>query len=96
MFGFKLLYLEAGSGSEKIPIEHIKTCSSVINIPKIVGGGVENEEVARAFVEAGADIVVMGTFIENNVLKDNGNSLKVIIDEIKNTGKIQKKNYLLK
>jgi phosphoglycerol geranylgeranyltransferase len=96
MMGFKLIYLEAGSGSEKIPIEHIKTCSSVLNIPKIAGGGVESKDDARAFVEAGADIVVMGTYIENHVLKDNGNSLKVIIDEIKNTGKAQKKNYSIK
>ncbi|MDX1797244.1 MAG: geranylgeranylglyceryl/heptaprenylglyceryl phosphate synthase [Candidatus Lokiarchaeia archaeon] len=95
MMGFKLLYLEAGSGSEKVPIEHIKTCTSVINIPIIAGGGVENEEDAKAFVEAGADIVVMGTYIENHILKDNGNSLKAIIDEIKNTGKTQKKNYSL-
>ncbi len=95
MMGFKLVYLEAGSGSEKIPPEHIKTCTSVLNIPKIVGGGVESKDDARIFVEAGADIIVMGTFIENHVLKDNGNSLKAIIDEIKDRGKIQKKNYLI-
>ncbi|UCC21361.1 MAG: geranylgeranylglyceryl/heptaprenylglyceryl phosphate synthase [Promethearchaeota archaeon] len=93
MLGFKIVYLEAGSGSEKIPIDHIKTCSSILNIPKITGGGVENKDDARDFVDAGADIIVMGTFIENNVLKDNGNSLKVIIDEIKNTGNNNKKNY---
>ncbi len=96
MLGFKLLYLEAGSGSEKIPIDHVKTCSSVINIPIITGGGVENKDDAKAFVEAGADIVVMGTYIENHILKDNGNSLKAIIDEIKNIGKTQKKDYSLK
>ncbi|MFX1309167.1 MAG: geranylgeranylglyceryl/heptaprenylglyceryl phosphate synthase [Promethearchaeota archaeon] len=93
MMGFKFIYLEAGSGSEKIPIEHIKTCSTILNIPKIVGGGVESKEDAKAFIEAGADILVMGTFIENNVLKDNGNSLKVIIDEIKNSAKTLKKKY---
>jgi phosphoglycerol geranylgeranyltransferase len=96
MMGFKFLYLEAGSGSEKIPIDHVKTCSSVINIPIIAGGGVENKVDAKAFVEAGADVVVMGTYIENHILKDNGNSLKAIIDEIKNMGKTQKKNYSLK
>ncbi|MFX0106121.1 MAG: geranylgeranylglyceryl/heptaprenylglyceryl phosphate synthase [Candidatus Hodarchaeota archaeon] len=96
MFGFKIVYLEAGSGSEKIPIEHIKTCSTILNIPIIAGGGVDNKEDARAFVEAGADVIVMGTFIENNVLKDNGNSLKLIIDEIKETGKTQKKNFSIK
>ena len=93
MFGFKIIYLEAGSGSEKIPVEHIKTCSSILNIPIIAGGGVDNKEDAKTFVDAGADIIVMGTYIENHILKDNGNSLKVIIDEIKNTGKFQKKNF---
>ncbi|MFX1325320.1 MAG: geranylgeranylglyceryl/heptaprenylglyceryl phosphate synthase [Promethearchaeota archaeon] len=96
MFGFKLIYLEAGSGSERIPIEHINMCSSILNIPIIVGGGVITKEDAKAFVEAGADAVVMGTFLENNLLKDNGTSLKIIIDEIKNCSKDYRKAYCLK
>jgi phosphoglycerol geranylgeranyltransferase len=96
MFGFKIIYLEAGSGSERMPKEHIEMCSNILNIPIIVGGGVSNKDDARCFVEAGADIVVMGTFLENNLLKDNGTSLKEIIEEIKNAGKTQKKNYPIK
>lgn len=96
MFGFKIVYLEAGSGAEKIPVDHIKTCSSILNIPIIAGGGVDNEEDARAFVDAGADIIVMGTYIENHILKDNGNSLKRIIDEIKSTGQSHKKNFSIR
>jgi len=96
MVGFKIVYLEAGSGSEKIPAEHIKTCSTILNIPIIAGGGVDSKEDARAFVEAGADIIVMGTYLENQVLKDNGTSLKEIIDEIKDVGKSQNKNYIKK
>jgi len=96
MFGFKLVYLEAGSGAEKIPSNHIELCSKILNIPIIVGGGVDNKDDARNFIEAGADIIVMGTFLENHILKDNGTSLKVIIDEIKDVGKEQKKNYLKK
>ena len=96
MFGFKIVYLEAGSGSEKIPTDHIHTCSKVLNIPIIVGGGVDNKDDARAFVEAGADIIVMGTYLENNVLKDNGTSLKLIIDEIKDAGKTVEKKYTKK
>ena len=96
MFGFKIIYLEAGSGSERMPKEHIEMCSKILNIPLIVGGGVSNKDDARCFVEAGADIVVMGTFLENNLLKDNGTSLKGIIEEIKNAGKTQKKNYFIK
>lgn len=93
MYGFKMVYLEAGSGSEKIPTEHIATCSQILNIPIIAGGGVESKEDARAFVEAGADIIVMGTFIENHILKDNGTSLTKIIEEIKDAGKIKKKKF---
>ncbi len=96
MFGFKLIYLEAGSGSEKIPTEHISLCSKILKIPIIAGGGVQNKEDAKSFVEAGADIIVMGTFIEDNILKDNGSSLKVIIDEIKDTRKAQNKSYEIK
>jgi phosphoglycerol geranylgeranyltransferase len=96
MLGYKLIYLEAGSGSERIPAEIIQLCSNMINIPIIAGGGVNDKETAREFVEAGADIIVMGTFIEDNVLKDNGSSLKAIIEEIKDAGKDCKKSYCLK
>ena len=92
-FGFKFIYLEAGSGSERMPSEIIQICSSILSIPIIVGGGVSSKEDARSFVEAGADIIVMGTFLENHVLKDNGNALKAIIDEIKESSKNRKKNY---
>jgi len=95
-FGFKFIYLEAGSGSESMPPEIIRLCSNLLSIPIIVGGGVSSKEDARNFVEAGADIIVMGTFLENQILKDNGNSLKAIIDEIKDAGKENKKNYCMK
>lgn len=85
MFGFKLCYLEAGSGGERIPTDIIKLTSKVLNIPLIVGGGVQNKEDAEAFIEAGANIIVMGTFLEKYILGDNGASLKVIIDVIKET-----------
>lgn len=93
MYGFKLIYLEAGSGGNAIPPEHIQLCSQILNIPVIAGGGVKNKEDARKFVKAGADIIVMGSFIEDKVLHDNGNSLKTIIDEIKKTGKDMDKNF---
>jgi phosphoglycerol geranylgeranyltransferase len=95
-FGFKFIYLEAGSGSERMPAEIIRICSSILSVPIIVGGGVGSKEDARSFVEAGADVIVMGTYLENKVLKDNGNSLKTIIDEIKEAGEENKKNYSIK
>jgi phosphoglycerol geranylgeranyltransferase len=96
MFGFKLLYLEAGSGAKKIPTEVIHLCSKMSSIPIIAGGGVNNVEDAKKFVEAGVDIIVMGTHLENNILSDSGSSLKAIIDEIKTAGKKCKKNYCIK
>jgi len=96
LFGFKLIYLEAGSGSKRIPCELIKLCSNMLSIPIIAGGGVVNKDDAVSFVEAGVDIIVMGTYLENNILSDNGSSLKAIIDEIKSAGKKCKKNYCIK
>ncbi|MFW9771847.1 MAG: geranylgeranylglyceryl/heptaprenylglyceryl phosphate synthase [Candidatus Heimdallarchaeota archaeon] len=96
MIGYKLLYLEAGSGSERIPSETIQLCSSMLNIPIIVGGGVKNEDAARELIEAGANIIVMGTYLENNILHDNGMCLSSIIDEIKEAGTTCKKKYPLK
>ena len=77
-------------------MNHIEMCSKVLNTPIIVGGGVENKEDARSFVEAGADIIVMGTFLENHIMKDNGASLKLVIDEIKEAGQCQSKNFSVK
>lgn len=96
LYGFKLVYLESGSGSEKIPANIIKMVSNNLKIPIIVGGGINNKEDARNFIELGADIVVMGTYIENNMMNDKGTSLKEIIDEIKDCGKLFKKNYIKK
>jgi phosphoglycerol geranylgeranyltransferase len=96
MIGYKMIYLEAGSGADCIPCEIINMCSKILNIPIITGGGVSCREDARNFVEAGADIIVMGSFLENNILKHRGNSLKEIIDEIRDTAKNFKKSYNLK
>jgi phosphoglycerol geranylgeranyltransferase len=93
MYGFRMIYLEAGSGGSSIPPSHISLTSRVVSIPIIAGGGVKSKEDAREFVEAGADIIVMGTFIENNVLNDDGECLAPIINEIKAAGREQSKNY---
>ncbi|MFO8017514.1 MAG: geranylgeranylglyceryl/heptaprenylglyceryl phosphate synthase [Promethearchaeia archaeon] len=95
MYGFKLIYLEAGSGAESIPPEIIKLCRRVLNIPIVVGGGVSSKEDAKKFIEAGGDIIVMGTFLEDHILDDEGDSLKPIIDEIKAVGASQKKDFNL-
>jgi phosphoglycerol geranylgeranyltransferase len=90
MFGFKMVYLEAGSGANSLPPEIVKLCSKVLSIPIIAGGGVQSREEAITLVEAGASIIVMGTFLENHILTDKGASLKEIIDAMKETAKNNK------
>ncbi|MDI6851226.1 MAG: geranylgeranylglyceryl/heptaprenylglyceryl phosphate synthase [bacterium] len=65
--GFKLLYLEAGSGAlNPVPGEVIRNIKDSVNIPLIVGGGLNTEEkILRAF-ENGADFVVIGNKLEED------------------------------
>ncbi len=65
--GMKLVYLEAGSGApEPVPTNIISSVKENIDIPLIVGGGIRTPEKAREVVEAGADIIVTGTVIEES------------------------------
>ncbi len=68
MLGNKLIYLEAGSGADlPIPEEIITLLSENIEIPLIVGGGIQSlSEIEKTF-KAGADIVVIGSAFENNI-----------------------------
>lgn len=68
--GFKLIYLEAGSGAQHpVTPQMVKAVSSYTNVPVVVGGGIHTPEEASILVEAGASFVVTG-----NVLEDPGNS----------------------
>lgn len=64
--GFKLIYLEAGSGAEfPIPVEMVKAVTSVTKIPVVVGGGIRTPETARQFVDAGARFIITGNILES-------------------------------
>lgn len=65
--GKKLIYLEAGSGA-KFPVKTnvISAVKNAISIPLLVGGGIKSEIQKQEAYDAGADMVVMGTFFENN------------------------------
>ena len=64
-FGFKLLYLEGGSGAKfSVPPSLIRAITSTVEIPVIVGGGIRTPEEAAEKVEAGASFVVTGTILE--------------------------------
>lgn len=63
--GMRFIYLEAGSGAKKpVPPEMIKMVKNNLSIPLIVGGGIRNGASARVAAEAGADIIVTGTLVE--------------------------------
>lgn len=82
MFGMKLLYLEAGSGSPTHVSEKvISGIKKFLNIPLIVGGGIRTVAAAESVVRAGADIVVTGTIAEK--AKNVYSSLSPIISSIK-------------
>jgi len=64
--GMQMVYLEAGSGAElHVPCAMIQAVKSKIEVPLIVGGGINKPEIAYQKVQAGANIVVIGTAFEN-------------------------------
>jgi phosphoglycerol geranylgeranyltransferase len=82
--GFKLVYLEAGSGAaETVPPEMVKIVTTFVDIPVIVGGGITTKEQAVEVVKAGAKLIVQGTYLEKVVSKDKGAELTEIIHAIK-------------
>ena len=88
LLGFKLVYLESGSGAEGngVPPEMITTVSQYVDIPLIVGGGFNDSKSVTNAVNAGASIVVQGTYLEKNVLEDKGAGLKDIVKALKKAG----------
>ncbi|MEJ2003995.1 MAG: geranylgeranylglyceryl/heptaprenylglyceryl phosphate synthase [Cyclobacteriaceae bacterium] len=67
MLGLKAIYMDAGSGaSEVIPPRMISAVRKNINIPLIVGGGINTIEKARKALDSGADVLVIGNAIEKN------------------------------
>ena len=69
--GFKLLYLEAGSGAEQsVPDEMIAAVSQYCSVPLIVGGGICKAEDAHKKVKAGAKFIVTGNVLERNGSKN--------------------------
>jgi phosphoglycerol geranylgeranyltransferase len=66
MYGFKLLYLEAGSGADKqVNPELIKSAKTTQGLTMIVGGGIRTPEQAKIAADAGADWIVTGTLTED-------------------------------
>ncbi len=67
MLGLKLIYMDAGSGA-KYPISPrmIASVRKSIDVPLIIGGGINSVEKALNSLKAGADMLVVGNGIEEN------------------------------
>ena len=66
MYGFKLLYLEAGSGaSSQVNPELIQRAKTVEGLTLVIGGGIRTPEQAKLAADAGADWIVTGTLTED-------------------------------
>ena len=67
MLGMKLIYLDAGSGAKKSVTESmIEVVSRKIEVPLVVGGGINTPEKAYRNCKAGADLIVVGNAIEKD------------------------------
>jgi phosphoglycerol geranylgeranyltransferase len=63
--GMRFVYLEAGSGAKSnVTPEMVKTVRKMFNGFLIVGGGIRDVKTASGLVKAGADALVIGTFLE--------------------------------
>lgn len=66
MMGNKLIYMDAGSGANNpVSKDIISIVKSNINVPLIVGGGINTSEKLYSAFNAGADIAVVGNAFEN-------------------------------
>jgi phosphoglycerol geranylgeranyltransferase len=65
MLGLRIIYLDAGSGAEReIQPRMISAVRKSIDIPLIVGGGINTPQKAWNAFEAGADMIVIGNALE--------------------------------
>ena len=63
--GMRFVYLEAGSGAKSnVTPEMVQTVRKLFNGFLIVGGGIRDVKTATGLVKAGADALVIGTFLE--------------------------------
>lgn len=89
MLGLRMMYMDAGSGANRtISPEMIAKVAQNIEVPLIVGGGIDSPEKAAALVQAGADVVVVGNAIEREV-----GLIKQIADSIKSRTNEPHRNF---
>lgn len=79
--GMRVIYLEAGSGADShIPVDFIMKVKKLTNLMVIVGGGIKTAQDALEVKEAGADIIITGTVVEET--DDTYKKIKELTDVI--------------
>jgi putative glycerol-1-phosphate prenyltransferase len=67
MLGMKMIYMDAGSGARRpISTEMIERVAANIDIPLLIGGGIQDPEKVYLNAKAGADLIVVGNAIEKD------------------------------
>ena len=78
MLGLKMIYMDGGSGAiNTVSEKMIASVANNIDVPLIVGGGINRVEQAKEKCRAGADIIVVGNAIEkeNALIKKIANAI---------------------
>ena len=82
MYGFKVLYLEAGSGAERqVNPSLIQSAAKCEDLVLLVGGGIRTAEQAKIAADAGADWIITGTLTEK---EDNLEDLRIKLTPVIN------------
>ena len=88
--GSKLIILESGGGSPThAPVEMVSATKKLIEVPLIIAGGVRTPESVTQLVQAGADVIQIGSVLEKTKgdLKKMGEIVKTMADAYHNAGK---------
>lgn len=65
--GLRLMYLDGGSGAlYPVAPAMIRAVRQAVEVPLIVGGGINTVEKAQAALTAGADVIVVGNQVEKS------------------------------
>jgi putative glycerol-1-phosphate prenyltransferase len=66
--GLRLMYLDGGSGAQyPVSAAMIRAVRAAVEVPIIVGGGLDTGEKIQEALAAGADLVVVGNHIERDL-----------------------------
>ncbi|MBK9193859.1 MAG: geranylgeranylglyceryl/heptaprenylglyceryl phosphate synthase [Flavobacteriales bacterium] len=67
LLGMRTMYMDTGSGAKKtVSAEMTAAVRASVSCPIIVGGGIRDAATARLLCDAGADVIVVGTAVEED------------------------------